>query len=318
MTHRRQFTVLLRRSSSVFPSLQFPLGSSFRLPSRTACVFSVPSSVSQPRHFFVRPTNVVHSFLHPTSVHDQLRHHMAMLMRPRVVGLPSQYRLGSNHTPSFNSSHSCLAAHFFQWTILACFNSIFFTSCGQTTLISTATCSSNSKLHHSAQWLPRSRVSHMTVSAGPLTRFHLCTSKICFLHTFSCSLLHQPIHTPSARKSVAMVDISSSTSNSFTCKKRGNETNYFLPAAAAFNFNLSVGGMPKACFSSHSRWNQNPPSTTTSHQSAVSRQTLDPSFPQLHATYRNPSRTCGWSTTSRQQPRARGTISPKMITDVNR
>ena len=41
----------------------------------------------------------------------------------------TQACIGSNSTPSFNSSHSCFAAHFIQQTILACFSSIFFTSC---------------------------------------------------------------------------------------------------------------------------------------------------------------------------------------------
>ena len=34
--------------------------------------------------------------------------------------------IGSSHTPSISSSHSCFAAHFFQYTIWACFRSIFF------------------------------------------------------------------------------------------------------------------------------------------------------------------------------------------------
>ena len=34
------------------------------------------------------------------------------------------------------------------WTILACFNSIFLTSCGQTPPMSTATCPSNTKVFH--------------------------------------------------------------------------------------------------------------------------------------------------------------------------
>ena len=47
------------------------------------------------------------------------------------------------HSPSIipDSSHSCLAAHLTQQTIPACFRSVVFTSCGQTTLMSTTTCS---------------------------------------------------------------------------------------------------------------------------------------------------------------------------------
>ena len=151
VTPLRQFPVLLRRSalcsnlSNFLDQVSdFPPGRTVVLPVFLRAFFHVTASL-----LFVRPTNVVRSFLHPSSFHDQLPHHMAMLMCPWVVGLPSQFRRGSYHTPSFKTPHSCLAVHFFQQAILACFSSIFFTSCGQTTLMSTATCPSNSKVQHS-------------------------------------------------------------------------------------------------------------------------------------------------------------------------
>ena len=62
-----------------------------------------------------------------------------------------------------------------------------------------------------------------TLTGDPLTCFHVCISKICFFHAFCCSLLHLPIHTPSAQKSVAMVDKSSSTSRPVTSTKRDSD-----------------------------------------------------------------------------------------------
>ena len=70
----------------------------------------------------------------------------------------------------FNSSHSCVAVHLLQKTILACSSSILFTSCGQTTLMSTATCPSNSKVCHCSHWMPKSRVF-----------VHDCSCKSCYL-----------------------------------------------------------------------------------------------------------------------------------------
>ena len=64
----------------------------------------------------------------------------------------------------------------------------FFTSCGQATLMSTATCPSNGKMSQHGHLMPKPRVSHMTAPGGPLTRHHVGTSKICFLHGFICSL----------------------------------------------------------------------------------------------------------------------------------
>ena len=42
---------------------------------------------------FVRPTNVINSSLRPSFFHDQVPHHIAVLVCPRLGGLPSQHRL---------------------------------------------------------------------------------------------------------------------------------------------------------------------------------------------------------------------------------
>ena len=111
-------------------------------------------------------------------------HYGALFVHTSCVVLRSIAWIGSTHALSFNSSNSCFPAHLFQQTILACFRSIFFTSCGRTTLIFTAICPSNNNVCHSGHLMPRSRVSHMTAPAGPLTCLHASTSKICFLHAF--------------------------------------------------------------------------------------------------------------------------------------
>ena len=78
------------------------------------------------------------------------------------VFLRSKAWIGSNHTPSFSS-----------------------------------TCPSNRRVCHCGHLMPKSRVSHMTAPANPLTCFHVCTSKNCVLQSFCCSLPHLPSQTPS-------------------------------------------------------------------------------------------------------------------------
>ena len=62
---------------------------------------------------------------------------------------------------------------------------------------------------------------------------------------------HFLTHTPSAQESATMVESSTSTPKSFTTMNTDNETNSFLPAAAAaiclLNFSVSVSEMPTAC-----------------------------------------------------------------------
>ena len=72
----------------------------------------------------------------PTS----LRHDDACQSTSLFVLLRSNASADSSQIPSLNSSYSCFAAHFFRWVDLACFKSIFYTSFGQTYLMSTFTC----------------------------------------------------------------------------------------------------------------------------------------------------------------------------------
>ena len=84
-----------------------------------------------------------------------------MLVSPLFLRLlRSTARTGSGQIPSFNSSYSCFAAHFFQKTDLACCTSIFFTSFGQTYLMSILASPSNMNVCHCGHFIPRSRVSH--------------------------------------------------------------------------------------------------------------------------------------------------------------
>ena len=141
-----------------------------------------------------------------------------------------------------------------------CLRSIFFTSCVQTTLMSTTTFAKNSKAYQCGHLIPKSQVSHTTAPASPRTSLQVCTSNICFLQAFCCSLHHLPNQTPSSQESVGMVESSSSTSNLFNSIKSESEPNSFFPAGAALcllNFRLSAGAMPTACSS-----------TTSSNQSS--------------------------------------------------
>ena len=154
--------------------------------------------------------------------------------------------------PSFKSSHSCLAADFFPQTIPACYSSIFFTSCGQTTPMSTATRPSSSKVCHCGRSLPRSRVWHMPAPAGPLTALSMSgTSKICFLHALM--LLPSPSAHPHAFRRKERGHGGQSPRqppNHAPPRREMTRQSTFLPAAASccrLNFNLSVGETPTAC-----------------------------------------------------------------------
>ena len=74
----------------------------------------MPSSLLHPRHFFSSEQPMSYNFfLHATSFHD----HLPLRRLPvhtSFVFLRSTAWIGSNHTPSFSSSCSCFAAHFFQ------------------------------------------------------------------------------------------------------------------------------------------------------------------------------------------------------------
>ena len=129
-----------------------------------------------------QPMSYVRFCTHPpstTSIHVALRCSSVHAL----VGLSSQ------HSLDWLQPHS-----FFQLlTLVCCCPSLpidhygllqkdVFTSRGQPTLIS-----SDNMVCHSGHLVSRSRVSHMTAPAGPLTCLHVCTSKICFLHAFCCA-----------------------------------------------------------------------------------------------------------------------------------
>ena len=213
------------------------LYTSFRPTSQYCTHSSAPIVLPQPASFITLRCLAVHGSL---------------------VYLRSKPWTASSHIPSLHSAHSCLAANVFQQAILDCFRSILFTSCGQTHTHVTADLpfklESEPLRHvtsfaHDGSWRPSQPVST------------LVTSNRCFLHAFCCSLLHLPIQTPSAQKSVAVVDRSSSPPKSFTSTISGNETDSFLPAAAV-TFSLPLGEMPRAC---HSTLSQGP-SPASSHQ----------------------------------------------------
>ena len=97
-----------------------------------------------PLTLFVRATNVVQSFLRPSSIHDQLPHHIALLVCPRFVGLPSQH------------SSDCLQPRsFLQLFALVCGCSLFPMDSHVL-----RHCFSSIKVCHRGHFVPKSRVSH--------------------------------------------------------------------------------------------------------------------------------------------------------------
>ena len=84
----------------------------------------------------------------------------------------SRAKAGSSQIPSINSSFSCFPAHILQQFDLACPNNIFFTSFGQTCLVSTLTCPSKIRVCHCGHLMPKFLVSHMT-AASHLTCLHV-------------------------------------------------------------------------------------------------------------------------------------------------
>ena len=104
--------------------------------------FSVPSPLSQSRHVLSSDQPILHVLFstHPPSTTSFLITLWFLFFHTSLVSSRSQDRISPSHIPSFNSSHSCLAAHFFHKTTLTCFSSIFSTSCVQTTLIPTTGC----------------------------------------------------------------------------------------------------------------------------------------------------------------------------------
>ena len=160
--------------------------------------FSVPSLL-QPLLLYLSDHPMSYTILHPSSYHDQFSRHIAVLIRPRFVGFLAW--VGS-------SPHSFLQL---LTLVLDC-----------PSLPVDYPCLLQKHRFH-VLWADHSHVhrhlllNKQSVPLGPLdAKVTGCTSNLCFLDAFCCSLLHLLIHTPSAEKSVAKVDKSSSTSNPFT------------------------------------------------------------------------------------------------------
>ena len=224
-----QFLIILRRFGPLCPMSRvsiWVLVSDFLFMTDNGPVFlRAFCFVASPKFLFIRPPYVVLSLLHPSSFYDQFPRHIAVLVCPCFVCLPSQENLDRLQSNFFLQlltlvlgctflplgHHSLFLKH--RPYVLRADHSdvhrhLFLKRHGVP-----------SKVCHCGNLIPRSRVSHMTAQASPRTCLHVCTSKICFLHVICCSLLHLLIYTPSAQNRVAKVDKSSSAFESFTSVK---------------------------------------------------------------------------------------------------
>ena len=166
----------------------------------------------------------------------------------RLFAHQSQSRLQPNTLLQF--SHSCFAAHFFQKTFPACCKSMFFTSFGQANLISMLLSPSNIKVCQKSDLIPRSRVSHITAPAGPLT----CLHSLNFSNLFhpSCSFLVVPFSRPDSfcQFWVATVESSSSFSTPYASMNKDREAVFFSRCCCHLSlhfFYLTVGAIPTPC-----------------------------------------------------------------------
>ena len=152
--------------------------------------FSVPSSFLQPRHFFSSDHPMSHS---PFCTHAPTK----CLITLRCLSVPSQHSLNWFQPNSIPHTRVWLST---------CFKSIFFTSCGQATLISTATCPSKNKVCHRGHLMPRSRVPRMMPPQvlSPVSKSVLQRSAS---STPSAALFSICPSNASRPKKVAMVDV---------------------------------------------------------------------------------------------------------------
>ena len=144
------------------------------------------------------------------------------------VFLRSKARAGSSQIPSSNSSYSCFPAHFFQLTVLACCTSIFFTAFGHTCLMSMLTSPSTIKACPCGHLMPKSLVSHIAATAGPLA------STFGLKEPDSSKLLcvQLAIFQSTLQVWVAIVESPSTTSGPKASMKRDSEFVLSLSAAA--------------------------------------------------------------------------------------
>ena len=210
-----------------FPS-PTPLGFGFWLPSNTGND-TICASLLHPRHVFWSDQPMSYNLFSIQSPSKASSSHFgACLSNLRWSAFEGQLRLAlATLFPSTLHTHALLPMSSSRpsWSV----SETSFSSCGQTTLMSTATCPSNSKVCHCSLLMSRSRVSRPTATASRLTSFHVWTSKICFLHASFCSVGHFPIQVTSVQACVANVKKSSSwTSRLFNSMKSESETNPFL------------------------------------------------------------------------------------------
>ena len=118
---------------------------------------------------FDQPMSKSLSYSQPPSRNNFLATLRCLSVHSSFVLLRNRARAGSSQIPSFNSSYSCFAAHFFQNADLPCSKNRFLTSFGQTNLMSTLTCPSKVQMCHRGRFMPKSRVSHITALASPLS-----------------------------------------------------------------------------------------------------------------------------------------------------
>ena len=120
---------------------------------------------------FIRPTNVEQSLLHPASFQNQFSCNVSMFFSPIFLRLLAQQCQPDTILQFFIFMRCCplLPIRLF-WP---CCNSIFFTSLGQTYLISIFISSLKTSVCQYGQKIPKSWVSHITAPASPLTWFHV-------------------------------------------------------------------------------------------------------------------------------------------------
>ena len=116
-----------------------------------------------------------------------------------ICGLPSFPLIGSNHTPSFNSSISCMFANVCQRTFFACLIRVLFMSSGHVSFIQIILPSLVLKTYQLATVVRRSFISQKTAPARPL----ISSSFTCLFHASRISSVHCPVQTACAQKHVA-------------------------------------------------------------------------------------------------------------------
>ena len=132
----------------------------------------------------------------------------AVLVCPRFVCLSSQHSLDWHQPHSFfqlsTLAHCC---QFLPRDRYCLFQKLVYVLLCKPLSCPPLPAPHTSKCGTAAFLMPRSRISHITAPANRFTCLRTCTSKICYLHAFCCSLPRLPIHTPSAQQSVAMVEM---------------------------------------------------------------------------------------------------------------